>query len=164
MLKLIVVIIVVLVLYMLWKRSFLHKINQNDDQQHREYIDLVKNNEKNHEKIVQNQTQQNEQNLPPINEEEQRLFDEVAQFFFAEKINNRVYQNAEQIQHHFLKNMPASTLSQIEKHDLEEWSIYWGFAEQSLEYYVGKYGVFYAHVDRFGVEHKYEMLDNEYLL
>ena len=154
MLKLIVVIIVVLVLYMLWKRSFLHKIKQNDDQQHRKYIDLVKNNEKNHEKIVQNQTQQNEQ----------RLFDEVAQFFFAEKINNRVYQNAEQIQHHFLKNMPASTLSQIEKHDLDEWSIYWSFAEQSLEYYVGKYGVFYAHVDRFGVEHKYEMLDNEHLL
>ncbi|WP_228212243.1 hypothetical protein [Acinetobacter stercoris] len=94
-----------------------------------------------------------------VDAEEQRLFDDVAKIFFEEKLNNRVFKNAEQIQHHYLKNMPASTLTQIEKHDLDEWSIFWSFADQSLEYYVGRYGVFYAHVDRFGVEHKIEILD-----
>ncbi|MDM1759347.1 hypothetical protein [Acinetobacter sp. 251-1] len=53
--------------------------------------------------------------------------------------------------------MPAKTNSQIGEFDLGEWCIYWNYRQQSLEYYVGKYGIFYTHVDRFGIEHRNEM-------
>lgn len=50
--------------------------------------------------------------------------------------------------------------TQIRQMDLGEWSIFWNFYDQSLEYYVGRYGVFYAHVDRFGEEHRHEIRRN----
>ena len=56
-----------------------------------------------------------------------------------------------------LRKMPGSAKSQIRKMDLGEWSIYWALGGQSLEYYAGKYGVFYAHVDRFGAERRQEI-------
>ena len=59
------------------------------------------------------------------------------------------------IQQEVLNKMPAKAHTQIRYLDLGEWSIYWSFYEQSLEYYVGKYGIFISHVDRFGQEHKY---------
>jgi AcrR family transcriptional regulator len=43
---------------------------------------------------------------------------------------------------------------QIRKMDLNEWSIFWSFYDQSLEYYVSRYGMFYTHIDRSGREHK----------
>lgn len=61
------------------------------------------------------------------------------------------------IQEDVLRKMPAKTQTQIRQLDLSEWSIYWTFYDQSLEYYVGRYGVFYTHVDRFGQEHKFEI-------
>ena len=62
-----------------------------------------------------------------------------------------------QVQAEVFRKMPVSSKTQIRKMDLGEWSIYWTFYDQSLEYYVGKYGVFYAHVDRFGEEHKHDI-------
>ncbi len=156
MLKLIVVVVILIVLYIIWKKILKTKSNNTVIDEQNERPKLIQNKE-----IFTPKISENEHKLPAIDQEEQRLFDEVSHFFFNEKIDNRIFKNAEQIQHHFLKNMPASTLSQIEKHDLAEWSIYWSFGEQSLEYYVGKYGIFYAHVDRFGVEHKYEKLDTK---
>ncbi|MHA3890810.1 hypothetical protein [Acinetobacter sp. GXMZU3951] len=87
---------------------------------------------------------------------EQVLFDDAAQLFFEQNIHIRDLQRAEEIQHNLLKKLPAKTLTQIRQLDLNEWSIYWHFYDQSLEYYVGKYGVFCSHVDRHGEEHKCE--------
>ena len=53
-----------------------------------------------------------------------------------------------------LVKMPAKTQTQIRKMDLNEWSIFWSFYDQSLEYYVSRYGMFYTHIDRSGREHK----------
>ncbi|OTG83801.1 hypothetical protein [Acinetobacter sp. ANC 4648] len=90
------------------------------------------------------------------NKEEQCCFDAVAQLFFEQKIKRKNIENAEQIQANFLNKMPAPTLSQIGEFDLGEWCIYWTYKDQSLEYYVGRYGVFCTHVDRYGTEHKLE--------
>ena len=87
---------------------------------------------------------------------EQSSFDAVAKLFFDQKIQPKTIENAEQIQADFLNKMPAATRSQIGEFDLGEWCIYWSYKEQSLEYYVGRYGVFCTHVDCQGVEHKLE--------
>lgn len=87
--------------------------------------------------------------------EEQRLFDDIAELFMQQPQPHSIAE-AEQLQASVLCKMPGSAKSQIRKMDLGEWSIYWALGEQSLEYYVGKYGVFYAHVDRFGAERRQE--------
>ena len=92
----------------------------------------------------------------PATEQDQRLFDEVAQLFFDKAIQIKDIKQAGQIQQEFLNKMPMSTQSQSGSFDFGEWSIFWSYHDQSLEYYVGRYGVFYAHVDREGVEHKAE--------
>lgn len=89
-----------------------------------------------------------------LSDEEQQLFDDVAQLFFQQNIQQHHIEHAEQIQQQFLSKMPIKTDSQIGEFDLGEWCIYWNYRSQSLEYYVGKYGIFYTHVDRHGVEHK----------
>lgn len=85
-----------------------------------------------------------------------RLFDDVAKLLFEKKIIKEEYQNAEKIQADFLNKMPTQTQTEIKQFDLGEWSIYWAYQEQSLEYYVSKYGIFYTHVDAAGIEHKRE--------
>lgn len=87
---------------------------------------------------------------------EQQLFDDIAALFMQEG-QLHALADAEQVQADVFRKMPVSSKTQIRKMDLEEWSIYWTFYDQSLEYYVGKYGVFYAHVDRFGEEHKQDI-------
>lgn len=87
---------------------------------------------------------------------EQQLFDDIAEIFMSEAVTHDIA-DAEQVQAQVFRKMPVSSKTQIRKMDLEEWSIYWTFYDQSLEYYVGKYGIFYAHVDRFGIEHKHEI-------
>ena len=87
---------------------------------------------------------------------DQVLFDDAVQLFFEQNIHIRDIDAAEDIQRNLLKKLPAKALTQIRKLDLNEWSIYWNFYDQSLEYYVGKYGVFCSHVDRYGEEHKSE--------
>ena len=87
---------------------------------------------------------------------EQSRFDAVAKLFFDQNIQSKTIENAEQIQANFLNKMPAATRSLIVEFDFGEWCIYWSYKEQSLEYYVGRYGVFCTHVDCQGVEHKLE--------
>lgn len=86
---------------------------------------------------------------------EQQLFDDAAQLFLQRPPYSLELSDAQYIQDELLKKMPAQTVSQIRHLDLDEWSIYWSLQQQSLEYYVGSYGVFYAHVDRFGQEHSH---------
>lgn len=88
--------------------------------------------------------------------EEQRLFDDIAELFMQRPQLHGLAE-AEQLQASLLRKMPANSTSQIRKMDLGEWSIYWALGGQSLEYYAGKYGVFYAHVDRFGAERRQEI-------
>lgn len=87
---------------------------------------------------------------------DQVLFDDAVQLFFEQNVHTRDIEAAEDIQRNLLKKLPAKALTHIRKLDLNEWSIYWNFYDQSLEYYVGKYGVFCSHVDRYGQEHKSE--------
>lgn len=90
------------------------------------------------------------------NDEEQLLFDEVAKLLFEQQLQAMYIEQADNIQQQYLNKMPPKTDSQIGEFDLGEWCIYWNYRQQSLEYYVGKYGIFYTHVDRFGIEHKAE--------
>lgn len=87
---------------------------------------------------------------------EQQLFDDIAALFMEGGEWHDIA-DAAQVQAEVFRKMPVSSKTQIRKMDLDEWSIYWTFYDQSLEYYVGKYGVFYAHVDRFGEEHKHDI-------
>lgn len=91
-----------------------------------------------------------------VDEYEQQLFDDIAALFFQEKYVLDSQAAAEQLQADFLRKMPVNCKTQIRQLDLGEWSIYWNFYNQSLEYYLGRYGEFYTHVDRFGEEHKLE--------
>ena len=100
-----------------------------------------------------------EARIDEVEEYEQQLFDGVCQIFFERELTERNLSQAIVVQEDVLRKMPAKTQTQIRKLDLGEWSIYWTFYDQSLEYYVGRYGVFYTHVDRFGEEHKFEMKD-----
>ena len=91
-----------------------------------------------------------------VDEYEQQLFDDIAEIFFQQQYKLDSLQAAEQLQEVFLRRMPVNCKTQIRQLDLNEWSIYWSFYNQSLEYYLGRYGEFYTHVDRFGEEHKIE--------
>ena len=88
---------------------------------------------------------------------ELELFDDVAQLFFQRQVHIENRAQAEQLQQELLQKMPMHSGTQIRQMDLGEWSIFWNFYDQSLEYYVSRYGVFYAHVDRFGEEHRQEI-------
>ncbi|CAB1216095.1 hypothetical protein [Acinetobacter bouvetii] len=94
--------------------------------------------------------------IDEVEEYEQQLFDDVCELFFERQLTERNLNQAVVLQEGVYKKMPAKARTQIRKLDLEEWSIFWTFYDQSLEYYVGRYGVFYTHVDRFGDEHKRE--------
>lgn len=97
-----------------------------------------------------------EDSVAEVDAYEQQLFDNIAEIFMSETVMHDIAE-AEQVQAQVFRKMPVSSKTKIRKMDLDEWSIYWTFYDQSLEYYVGKYGVFYAHVDRFGEEHKHEI-------
>lgn len=88
--------------------------------------------------------------------EDRLRFDQVAELLFEQRQHIIARALAEQIQQRFLNKMPAKCLSQVVDYELGEWSVYWSYEQQSLEYYVGRYGIFYTHVDRFGCEHKRE--------
>lgn len=98
-----------------------------------------------------------QETLHVVDAYELELFDDVAQLFFQHQVQIQDRSEAEQLQQELLRKMPMHTGTQIRQMDLGEWSIFWNFYDQSLEYYVGRYGVFYAHVDRFGEEHRQEI-------
>ena len=85
---------------------------------------------------------------------EQVLFDDVATLFLDQAILLTAEEDATLLQSTLLVNMPAKTQTQIRKMALNEWSIFWSFYHQSLEYYVSRYGVFYSHIDPSAHEHK----------
>lgn len=91
-----------------------------------------------------------------ISFEDVKLFDDVAKLFFEKQIRKYELDAAQQIQAEFLNKMPTQTQTQIKQFDLGEWSVFWSYKHQSLEYYAGRYGIFYTHVDAKGVEHKQE--------
>lgn len=97
------------------------------------------------------------ESIDSVSLEDQQRFDDVAQLFFEKKIIQQNLSYAENIQAEFLNKMPAQTQSQIGEFDFGEWCVFWTYHQQSLEYYVGRYGVFCTHVDQNGVEHKTEV-------
>lgn len=90
--------------------------------------------------------------------EDVKLFDDVAKLFFEKQIRKYELHAASQIQSEFLNKMPTQTQTQIKQFDLGEWSVFWSYKNQSLEYYASRYGIFYTHVDAKGVEHKQEYM------
>ena len=94
--------------------------------------------------------------MDDVNQEDQRLFDDAAQLFFQQALKVTDINQAGEIQQKLLTKMPLSTQSQSGSFDFGEWAIYWHYHDQSLEYYVGRYGIFYTHVDHEGREHKLE--------
>ncbi|RKG29897.1 hypothetical protein [Acinetobacter tianfuensis] len=92
-----------------------------------------------------------------VDEYEQQLFDDIAALFFQQDHIVKSAEAAVELQEKILQKMPVTSKTQIRHLDLDEHSIYWSFYDQSLEYYMGKYGMFYTHVDRFGAEHKKEI-------
>ncbi|NWK74731.1 hypothetical protein HYG93_10635 [Acinetobacter sp. SwsAc6] len=100
---------------------------------------------------------QNDSITHVVDEYEQQLFDDVASMFCEQHYEVSTLDEAKALQAEILRKMPVTCKTQIRALDLDEYSIYWNFYEQSLEYYMGRYGVFYAHVDRLGTEHKREI-------
>ncbi|OAL78600.1 hypothetical protein AY606_09325 [Acinetobacter sp. SFB] len=139
----------------LWKVIFKFQINQHFQQfKIKQLADLDKTASTSTKPLSTQEARVDE-----VEEYEQQLFDDVCQIFFERHLSERNLSQAIVVQEEVLRKMPAKTQTKIRKLDLEEWSIYWTFYDQSLEYYVGRYGVFYARVDRFGEEHKFEMKD-----
>ena len=95
--------------------------------------------------------------------QDEQLFDDVAQSFFRYQLPTFDLKQAREIQTDVLARMPKGTQTQLRHLDLGEWSVYWSFGELSLEFFVGQYGIFYAHVDRFGQEHRLEFKEHEQL-
>jgi hypothetical protein len=116
---------------------------------------IARYEQKKHKKKKAIQVMQQQANISDemLDAYEQQLFDDAATQLLQRPPYSLEQSDAEYIQNEVLKKMPAKTLCYIRHLDLEEWSIYWCLGKQSLEYYVGSYGVFYAHVDRFGAEH-----------
>ena len=107
--------------------------------------------------ISSHTTGQNDSQTHVVDEYEQQLFDDVATMFCENHYEVSTMDEAKALQAEILRKMPVTCKTQIRALDLNEYSIYWNFYEQSLEYYMGQYGVFYTHVDRLGTEHKREI-------
>lgn len=186
MLKIIFFILVIGVLYALWRMVAKHKINAAFDQQRQDLSQIVQHAQDDDElpektKIIKQMIDEErqktvvelvepEQKLDVVHDqspvvkiavtdEDQRLFDAVAQLFFEQALQVRDFQQANKIQQDLMCKMPMNTESQASAFDFGEWSVFWHYHDQSLEYYVGRYGIFYAHVDREGIEHKAEFKD-----
>lgn len=183
MLKIIIFILVIGVLYVLWRMVAKHKINAAFDQQRQDLSQIIQHDQDDDElpektKIIKQMIDEErqktvvepEQKLDVVHDqspvvkiavtdEDQRLFDAVAQLFFEQALQVRDFQQANKIQQDLMCKMPMNTESQASAFDFGEWSVFWHYHDQSLEYYVGRYGIFYAHVDREGIEHKAEFKD-----
>lgn len=152
--RLFILILVVISIYCIWKYIIQsqHKLNFAVDQNRFDLSRLFKifESEKNYERPLF-------QNI--VNMEDVRRFDDVSKLLFEKGVFKKDLKAATQIQFEFLNKMPTQTQSQIREFDLGEWSIFWNYKSQSLEYYVSRYGVFYTHVDGAGVEHKRTLKD-----
>ncbi|MDN5511616.1 hypothetical protein [Acinetobacter sp.] len=152
MLKILLGLCLFLGLIVLWKIFFKIQINQHTQQfRIKQLTDLIKPDATSAQSLSTPKARVDE-----VEEYEQQLFDDVCQIFFERHLTERNLSQAIVVQEGILKKLPAKAQTRIRKLDLGEWSIYWTFYDQSLEYYVGRYGVFYTHIDRFGCEHKCE--------
>lgn len=88
--------------------------------------------------------------------QDEQVFDAIARHFFNHQKPTRDYAVALALQAEVLSRMPKGAHTEVRQFDLGEWSIYWNFNHLSLEFYVGQYGIFYAHVDQYGQEHRIE--------
>ncbi|MEB6563864.1 MULTISPECIES: hypothetical protein [Acinetobacter] len=153
MAKLLLWILFFIAVYAVWKVWFKIKINRSFQQSCQDMANIVQ------DPITHKAPRAVEEVVEEVAEYEQQLFDDVAALFLSLKVSTSDPDDATTIQQELLNKMPAKAQTQIRQLDLGEWSIYWSFYQQSLEYYVGKYGVFITHVDRFGQEHKYNHAD-----
>ena len=152
MLKILLGLCLFLGLIVLWKIFFKIQTNQHTQQfRIKQLADLIKPDATSEQSLSTPKARVDE-----VEEYEQQLFDDVCQIFFERHLTERNLSQAIVVQEGILKKLPAKAQTRIRKLDLGEWSIYWTFYDQSLEYYVGCYGVFYTHIDRFGCEHKCE--------
>ena len=155
MLKIFILIIIAIVAFLLWQLVLKHKNNS-----------ALKPQQAISDKLrdpLQPKLKDQNIEIEIINEEDQRRFDDVAQLMFEKAMIKKDIACAELIQSEYLNKMPTQAQSQIGSFDLGDWSIFWNYKDQSLEYYVGRYGVFYTHIDRNGVEHKVEFKDQSSL-
>lgn len=148
MVKVLLVVILIIAIYVCYKIYQKYKIS------HQFFRDRVKRNHKKNVAVSFAQHEEQEILAYDIDLDEQRLFDDVATLFMSEKIHLIEKIQACKIQANVLKKMPLATRAVIQNHDLEDWSIYWVLQNQSLEYFVSRYGVFITHVDRDGNENK----------
>ncbi|WP_104513390.1 hypothetical protein [Acinetobacter indicus] len=153
MAKILAILLIFLVFYALWKVMIKIRINRAFQKHQAAYCNMVQG------PISQKCPRPVEEVIEEVAAYEQQLFDDVAALFLSLKVSTSDPDDATTIQQELLNKMPAKAQTQIRQLDLGEWSIYWSFYQQSLEYYVGKYGVFITHVDRFGQEHKYNHAD-----
>lgn len=154
--RLFILIILLIGLYGLWRYFQKNKLNF-----------VIKNPQFDLKKLIQPLTKEKTKamdspGIVEVSEEDIRRFDDVSKLLFEKSIQKKELKGAEKIQFEFLNKMPTQTQSQIHQFDLGEWSIFWGFQGQSLEYYVSRYGVFYTHVDALGNEHKRELIDTTF--
>ncbi|WP_168399057.1 hypothetical protein [Acinetobacter indicus] len=153
MAKILAILLIFLAFYALWKVMIKIRINRAFQKHQAAYCNMVQG------PISQKCPRPVEEVIEEVAAYEQQLFDDVAALFLSLKASTSDPDDATTIQQELLNKMPAKAQTQIRQLDLGEWSIYWSFYQQSLEYYVGKYGVFITHVDRFGQEHKYNHAD-----
>ncbi|MDM1329810.1 MULTISPECIES: hypothetical protein [Acinetobacter] len=153
MAKILAILLIFLAFYALWKVMIKIRINRAFQKHQAAYCNMVQG------PISQKCPRPVEEVIEEVAAYEQQLFDDVAALFLSLKVSTSDPDDATTIQQELLNKMPAKAQTQIRQLDLGEWSIYWSFYQQSLEYYVGKYGVFITHVDRFGQEHKYNHAD-----
>jgi len=186
MLKFIIIVLFLIALYLIWRLWVKHKLNSTIKPQRQESAKFLQNDQSDDElpektkmikKMIAEERQKNDAQLEKkaridkvmdveekheeivSNKEDQYLFDAVAKLFFEQSIQNKDINQANKIQQDLLNKMPMNTQTQITSFDFGEWSIFWHYHDQSLEYYVGRYGIFYAHVDHEGTEHKAEFKD-----
>lgn len=149
MVKLLIIIVFIIAAFAFWKVFCKIKINQAFKSKYFAKLNAVKVS------MTKASAHTSPEIVEVVDEYEQQLFDGVATIFLESKTHEMAKTSAVNIQENILSKMPIQTQTSLRNLDLEEWSIYWGFYHQSLEYYVGRYGVFITHVDRDGLEHQY---------
>lgn len=149
MVKLLIIIVLIIAAFAFWKVFCKIKINQAFKSKYFAKLNAVKVS------MTKTSVHTSPEIVEVVDEYEQQLFDDVATIFLESKTHDMAKTNAVNIQENILSKMPIQTQTSLRNLDLEEWSVYWGVYHQSLEYYVGRYGVFITHVDRDGLEHQY---------
>lgn len=146
MAKILAILLIFLACYALWKVMIKIRINRAFQKHQAAYCNMVQG------PISQKCPRPVEEVIEEVAAYEQQLFDDVADIFMQDAVAVQHKEEGPMLQEQVLRKMPAKTQTRIADTDLGEWTIYWTFYEQSLEYYVSQYGIFIIHVDREGRE------------